>query len=734
MERIRSKEIDAPESWMRQQMAVENLEYRDGLRLARQVTYIFDREIPVDARYTINDGAADECGNLWLSCTHPDPDHGPSATKGGLLLYDRAGDRVNLIGCGEGMLPVALRCPTRIAVDPHTIYVLDTDPASARQQVIALARVNLQVRWILSRTPEGGDLEGIADISPACGSLLVLARSEKRLFRIDRAGRIAGSLGAGEGDPFSDPTAIATGVTPAIYVLDGNSVHVLSVGSAGGISWEGKYPVGNLPSPAVLSGLALDPGGHLFAGDADATSPFVYLLERPEADPGFSAIPLTSLREVTTGLVHDGSRSLYAITTDGKRFVRLAAETVNRPDGSGRFRGTWTSLPLDSGTPGTRWHRLVLDGEFGENTSTGLSCYLSDTPVADGVVLALPEDEWIPCLPGRASLQGPDRRDALFPDACLGRYLWSRIALEGTEAASPVVASIAVQYPRISYLDYLPAIYREDTGSAAFLDPFLAIFEGTFTGVDIAIDRMSRLFDPLATPPEFLPWLATWLAVSRDEEWPEEKLRGFIRNAALFYRKRGTREGLEEMLRFFLEGTGYRWYVVENFHVERGTSACLARVPDASACRDLIYFPTAGTGIGPDPCRGRQGSGDGESGTAGTGAGEEPELLSHRLFGEGFCFCVLLGGDPGGEGPPLPLVKRIAEEHRPAHGCSGLLLLEPWFHLDMHTYLGVNTWLTRPSFVLGEGPALARGTVIMDREESGQVEKHTRIGIDARIT
>jgi hypothetical protein len=61
-------------------------------------------------------------------------------------------------------------------------------------------------------------------------------------------------------------------------------------------------------------------------------------------------------------------------------------------------------------------------------------------------------------------------------------------------------------------------------------------------------------------------------------------------------------------------------------------------------------------------------------------------------------------------------------------------VLEPWFYLDMHTYLGVNTTLTKPSFILGKTSVIGRDTVLYDREEAGQVARKSRIGIDDTLT
>jgi hypothetical protein len=108
--------------------------------------------------------------------------------------------------------------------------------------------------------------------------------------------------------------------------------------------------------------------------------------------------------------------------------------------------------------------------------------------------------------------------------------------------------------------------------------------------------------------------------------------------------------------------------------------------------------------------------------------------LTEALFGKDpFCFCVFLT-DPTFNADTIDAIKRIIEDQKPAHTCYGLKVLEPWFYLDMHTYLGVNTTLTKPSFILGKTSVIGRDTVLYDREEAGQVARKSRIGIDDTLT
>lgn len=118
-------------------------------------------------------------------------------------------------------------------------------------------------------------------------------------------------------------------------------------------------------------------------------------------------------------------------------------------------------------------------------------------------------------------------------------------------------------------LDYLPAIYREHSFLNEYLSAFEKILLGRNDGVTIpggkvgaetrsleeTIDRIPDLFDPLETPDDFLPWLASWAALSLRADLGAKEQRWFIANIIQRYRRRGTKENLIELLRIFTQTT-----------------------------------------------------------------------------------------------------------------------------------------------------------------------------------
>jgi phage tail-like protein len=78
---------------------------------------------------------------------------------------------------------------------------------------------------------------------------------------------------------------------------------------------------------------------------------------------------------------------------------------------------------------------------------------------------------------------------------------------------------------------------------------FLFIFQHVMTTVTEKIDHIVDLTDPLLCDKRFLPWLASWVGFELDESLPVHQQRELVRRAIRLMRTRGTRLGIEEMVR-----------------------------------------------------------------------------------------------------------------------------------------------------------------------------------------
>lgn len=98
-----------------------------------------------------------------------------------------------------------------------------------------------------------------------------------------------------------------------------------------------------------------------------------------------------------------------------------------------------------------------------------------------------------------------------------------------------------------SYLEYLPALYRDDE----FMGQFLLIFESILKPVENTVNNLPLYFDPQMIPESLLPWLASWVDLTLDPTWPVERRRELVKSVAELYHWRGTRRGLTEYLRIY---------------------------------------------------------------------------------------------------------------------------------------------------------------------------------------
>ena len=120
--------------------------------------------------------------------------------------------------------------------------------------------------------------------------------------------------------------------------------------------------------------------------------------------------------------------------------------------------------------------------------------------------------------------------------------------VEGAAPFSAEAWANVLVRPKSEYLSFLPAIYDEDE----LMGRFLLIFESMWRPTNVQIDELPLYIDPQLTPPDFLPWLASWLNLVLDERWPEKRRRTLLRRAAKLFRQRGTRQGLQNYLALFI--------------------------------------------------------------------------------------------------------------------------------------------------------------------------------------
>lgn len=313
----------------------------------------------------------------------------------------------------------------------------------------------------------------------------------------------------------------------------------------------------------------------------------------------------------------------------------------------------------------------------------------------------------LPTQPDASALEWrsvPDDPAEVYPPAAIGRYLWVEVTLEATVDETPVLDAVEVTDPRQSHLDDLPATYRSDREASAFLEPFLGLFESVLTEIDGSIADLPSTFDPDGAPADGVDWLATWVAAEIDPAWPEPVKRAYLKRAPEFHRLRGTRRGLEAAIDCYLEHV-----TIE--HDGWSEPRAAGEGSDGIALVRVFEAPDVDRAVGTD-------------------AHDAYSRLVRCPQG----FAVLV--HPAVPDEHVRAIGRIVGNQRPAHASGRAVALRPLTVLTgedgergFHTYLGINTVLSRRTFAV-DSSALGQETLLDEREPDGTAGVRSRLDED----
>lgn len=148
-----------------------------------------------------------------------------------------------------------------------------------------------------------------------------------------------------------------------------------------------------------------------------------------------------------------------------------------------------------------------------------------------------------------------------------------RLSVECRDTRAEMTSALLVRHPESRLLSMLPGLYqeameelREEIASpeAPFFKRYLVGFQDALDPLRAALGRLDALFGPYSTPPDFLVWLAAWVCMPLDENWPEMKRRRLVAEAVELFRWRGTKRGLSRFLEIY---TGFRPTIHDQPHL-----------------------------------------------------------------------------------------------------------------------------------------------------------------------
>jgi phage tail-like protein len=107
----------------------------------------------------------------------------------------------------------------------------------------------------------------------------------------------------------------------------------------------------------------------------------------------------------------------------------------------------------------------------------------------------------------------------------------------------------------------LPATYRLED-ETTFLKRLLSLFGEVLDGLEDTVYGVRHQLSPQRCDEKFLPWLASWVALTLDETWDTSKRRALIARAITLFATRGTIPGLKEFVEVY---TGLKPEIHEEF-------------------------------------------------------------------------------------------------------------------------------------------------------------------------
>lgn len=319
------------------------------------------------------------------------------------------------------------------------------------------------------------------------------------------------------------------------------------------------------------------------------------------------------------------------------------------------------------------------------------------------------------------------------------KYLWVGALFSGDGTVTPEVWQLRVEFDYPSYDQYLPAVYRNNADCKEFLTRLLSLFQSFFSGVEGEIESLAALFDPRGTPKAFLSWLAGCMGLEIDENWDEQKQREVIARIFELSGRRGTAQGLRELLQLF---AGVSCTIEEPL-----LNAAWWSLPAADACcQECAADSSAGdnwqltqnsrlgwtTMLAPAQPQGA---------VVGTSAVlDQSHLIPGEDFGAplfrdvAYQFSVAVYRSQAMCPDSLVNIRKIIDQEKPAHTAYHLCVVDPLCRVGFQSRVGIDTVVAGPprSLALGSGQTLGVDGVLAGLP-AAVLGAESRLGVTTRF-
>jgi phage tail-like protein len=133
-------------------------------------------------------------------------------------------------------------------------------------------------------------------------------------------------------------------------------------------------------------------------------------------------------------------------------------------------------------------------------------------------------------------------------------FVWVSATLHAAPGAHiPALSKLSVLYPGRTLMASLPAIYQaEEERPDSFLRGLVGVLEATTQTLDARIATMGSQIHPATAPEAWLDFIARWLGLPWDDGMTIAQKRAIVDHAPELAKARGTRAGLETLMRALL--------------------------------------------------------------------------------------------------------------------------------------------------------------------------------------
>ena len=327
---------------------------------------------------------------------------------------------------------------------------------------------------------------------------------------------------------------------------------------------------------------------------------------------------------------------------------------------AGGENGVYISGAFDSLQRETIWHRLRIDVNLPSSASYKLKIYSSDTSeiivpsLEDGKNKSIDLNDYlsnssfdisrkIDIFDYIGAKTYENSTDILLYDF-KGRYLWLCLEIISYDKNPVVINSLKLEFPQVTFLDYLPEIYRKEAAPNSFLARFLGIFQSLYVDLEDEIDFIPLKFDADRTTKDFLNWIAAWLSIKNAELWGEKRLRKLIKDSVKIYKMKGTKKAVSKIVQEYI---GVEPIIVEQFDVRKN-----------------MYYH------------------------------KQKEVVENLFGNNGYVFTVMLPEAHVKDAENYIELLKVINSVKPIDSICNLVVLSDQIYLDHHCYMGINSFIT----------------------------------------